>query len=138
MDPQITCQSHHGGAGRLRSRKLSSVKKHQRIHCHQARQLRRTRESISGPIPLAREVMYILPKIGDIGQVMLLVGGPRSQQYVQGVAERLVVHEDRELPPLEHEAKVENGGVDCQGAALCPRLKPDGPETSTPPYQKLT
>ena len=36
----------------------------------------------------------------------LLSGGPWSRKAAQGVAERLVVCEDQEMPAFQHQAKV--------------------------------
>ena len=44
--------------------------------------------------------------------MLLLPGRPGSRKHAQGVAERLVIGEEDELPILQHEVEVVDGGVD--------------------------
>ena len=71
----------------------------------------RTRQGISSDIMLARDVPDVL---GELGNVCQMEGRPGSREPAQGMAERLVVDEDEELPTLQHEAEVANRGVDGQ------------------------
>ena len=54
----------------------------------------------------------------------LLTSRPGSQEPAQGIAERLVVGEDEELPNLQHEAEVADRGIDRQ------QLPVEGPVAS--------
>ena len=61
----------------------------------------------------------------------LLSGGPGSRKPAQGMAERLVVCEDEELSAFQHQAKVVNGGVDCQQLHVERRCNGSQPATAS-------
>lgn len=60
------------------------------------------RKGISSGVVLARDMPNVLGELRNVHQMLLLLGRPGSRKPAQGVAERLVDIENKELPALQH------------------------------------
>ena len=114
LEVRVSGQCRRCGTHRLCSGEHLGVEERRLVGGGKARKLRRTRESIDSGVVNYRNVLNILSELRYVCHMPLLLGGPWSRKPAQGVAERLVVCEDKELPDFQHQAKVADGRVDSQ------------------------
>ena len=65
-------------------------------------------QGISNSILSTRKMNYITSKLSNVGQVVLLPGGPWQRGTEQGMLQRLLVREQSELLPHQEETERTN------------------------------